>query len=238
MRHAFFGVVFAAGLFFACSSSPTGSPTSPTDVDAAITPELDGATEPDASDAAVAVDASKPTGQCAATFGDKLTAGFGRIDGVLYAVQKPSDTQCVMTNDDHVIVQVLMNGAVYRLVVNVLGTGADTKIRIAEMSHALPAPAFAEGWHVDAPLDYLTSLGAHTDASFTAATLDEGVTRVAAFLNARIGEPISIYGTSGDGRPESAHLIHRNLTNKDGAIVVSPNAKPTFMLFHFATQTF
>lgn len=237
MRQAFFGVAFAAGLFFACSSSST-NPTSPSDVDAA-TPEADAATgEPDASDAAVAVDASKPTGQCAATFGDKLTAGFGRIDGILYAVQKPSDKQCAMTNDDHVIVQVLMNGAVYRLVVNVLGTGADAKIRIAEMPHALPAPAYAEGWHLAAPLDYLTALGAHSDASFTAATLDEGVTRVAAFLDAKIGEPIAIYGTSGDARPESAHLIHRNLTNQDGAIVVSPKTNPTFMLFHFATQTF
>lgn len=236
MRHAFFGVAFAAGLFFACSSS-TSSPTSPTDVDAA-TPEVDAATEPDASDAAVAVDASKPTGQCAATFGDKLTAGFGRIDGILYAVQKPSDKQCAMLNGDHVIVQVLMNGAVYRLVVNVLATGADTKIRIAEMPHALPAPAYAEGWHTDAPLDYLTSLGAHADASFTAATLDEGVTRVAALLDPKIGAPISIYGTSGDGRPDSAHLIHRNLTNHDGAIVVNPTTNPTFMLFHFATQTF
>lgn len=49
-----------------------------------------------------------------------------------------------------------------------------------------------------------------------------------------VGDPISIYGTCGAGRPESAHLIHCNLMNQDGAIV----ANSTFQLFHFATQTF
>ena len=236
MRQAFFGVAVAAGLFFACSSSSTPSGGGPIDgVDAAL-PDEDAAVAADASDAAVAVDASKPTGQCAATFGDKLTTGFGRIDGIVYAVQKPSDTQCVLPNNDHVIIQVLMNGAVYRLVANVQGSGTDPKIRIGQLAHALPAPAFAEGWHADAPLDYLTTLGAHADAGFTALSLDEGVAKVAAAL--KIGDPVAIYGTCGAGRPESAHLIHRNLTNQDGAIVVNPTTTPTFMLFHFDNQTF
>ncbi|HSO32185.1 MAG TPA: hypothetical protein VLT33_06715 [Labilithrix sp.] len=236
MRQAFFGVAFAAGLFFACSSSSTPSGGAPGDGVDAAAPGEDAAVETDASDAAAPVDASKPTGQCAATFGDKLTEGFGRIDGIVYAVQKPSDTQCVFPNNDHVIIQVLMNGAVYRLVANVQGSGTDPKIRIGQMAHALPAPAFAEGWHADAPLDYLTTLGAHADASFTALTLDEGVTKVAAAL--KIGDPVAIYGTCGAGRPESAHLIHRNKTNQDGAIVVNPTTTPTFMLFHFDNQTF
>ena len=236
MRQAFFGVAFAAGLFFACSSSSNPSGGAPSDGVDAAPPGEDAAVETDASDAAAPVDASKPTGQCAATFGDKLATGFGRIDGIVYAVQKPSDTQCVFPNNDHVIIQVLMNGAVYRLVANVQGSGTDPKIRIGQMAHALPAPAFAEGWHADAPLDYLTTLGAHADASFTALTLDEGVTRVAAAL--KVGDPVAIYGTCGAGRPESAHLIHRNKTNQDGAIVVNPTTTPTFMLFHFDNQTF
>ena len=65
MRPAFFGVTFAAGLFFACSSSSTNRPAAADAADAA-TPGIDGAsTEVDAGDAAVAIDASKPTGQCA-----------------------------------------------------------------------------------------------------------------------------------------------------------------------------
>ena len=236
MRQAFFGVVFATVLCLACSSFSTNSPATPDAADAA-TPELDGAAaEVDASDAAVAIDASKPTGQCAATFGDKLTEGFGRIDGMIYAVQKPSDTQCVLPNRDHVIVQVLMNGAVYRLVVNVLGGGADPNIRIGQMAHALPAPAYAEGWHLNVPLDYVSTLGAHADATFAALTLDEAVAKVDALL--KVGEPISVYGTSGAGRPESAHLIHRNRANQDGALVANPTTNPTFILFHFGNQTF
>ena len=240
MRHALFAhspAWVAAALFFACSSSAPSTGTTPDGADAAAATE-DAAPpgEVDASDAAVAADANKPTGQCAATFGSALTEGFGRIDGIIYAVQKPSDTMCVFPNNDHLIVQVLMSGAVYRLVVNVLGTGADPKIRVAALAHALPAPGFAEGWHLNAGLDYLTMLGVHADASFTAVTLEEGVTRVAAEL--KIGDPISVYGTSGAGRPESAHLIHRNKANQDGAIVVNPTTSPRFMLFHFATQTF
>ena len=183
-------------------------------------------------------DAFRPTGLCATTFGSALTAGFGRIDGIVYAVQKPSDTTCTFPNSDHVILQVLMNGAVYRLVVNVQSdrAGSDPKILIATLPHALPAPAFAEGWHADAPLDYVTSLGAHADASFTALTLAEATTKIA--TDVKVGDPIAVYGTSGPGRPESAHLIHRNATNADGALVLAPTRSPTFMLFHFDNQTF
>jgi hypothetical protein len=232
-QQAFFAAAIAAGLLFACSSStPPGAatPDAEAPVEDAGPPK-----DVDAADAAT-VDAAKPTGQCASTFGSALTEGFGRVDGIVYAVQKPSDTTCVFPNDDHVIVQVLMKGAVYRLVVNVQGTGPDPNIRIGLLPHALPAPAFAEGWHADAPLDYLTTLGAHSDASFASVNLADGVAKVAAEL--KIGDPVSVYGTSGPGRPESAHLIHRNKTNKDGAIVVNPTTTPRFMLFHFGNQTF
>ena len=227
-----------AAVLVACSGASSSSGT--------LAPTADGGSADDSAtadpDAAAAVDAPvdafKPTGMCASTFGGALTAGFGRIDGTVYAVQKPSDTTCTFPNGDHVIVQVLMNGAVYRLVVNVQSDRAvgDPKILVATMPHALPAPAFAEGWHADAPLDYVTSLGAHSDASFTALTLDDATTKIAAVV--KVGDPVAVYGTSGAGRPESAHLIHRNATNADGAIVVSPTASPTFILFHFDNQTF
>jgi len=238
MRQSFFAAAAFAGVlvtFSACSSSTASNAIVP-DVDADA--PADDAAAPstvDASDAAV-VDASKPSGQCASTFGSALTASFGRIDGIVYAVQKPSDTACVLPNSDHVIIQVLMNGAVYRLVTNVQGSGTDSKIRSAILPHVLPAPAFAEGWHANAPLDYVTTLGAHSDASFTALTLDEGVSKIAGELE--VGDPVAIYGTVGEGRTESAHLIHRNRTNQDGAIVIDPKGSPRFMLFHFGNQTF
>lgn len=177
------------------------------------------------------------TGQCASSFGDKLTAGFGRLDGIVYAVQKPSDTQCVLPNDDHVIVQVLMGGAVYRMVVNVLSTGSDPMVRYATKIHALPAPAFSEGWHsgADIKLDYPTTLDIH-NASFTPYSLDDLVAKIVSEV--RVGDRVSVYAQSGAGRPESAHLIHRNSNARDGAIVVRPTSDPKFLMFHFDEQLF
>lgn len=236
--HVFFGSFVGIGVIAACSSGAS-SPVAQPSVDAGPSGEDAPVTDPDAATALDApVDGFVPSGKCADAFGSALTAGFGRIDGTIYAVQKPSDTTCAFPNADHVVLQVLMNSAVYRLVVNVQSdrAGADPKIRIATLDHALPAPAFSEGWHLPAPLDYVTTLGAHADATFTALTLAEATTKIVAEL--KVGDPVSVYGTSGAGRPESAHLIHRNAADQDGAIVVSPTTSPKFMLFHFDNQTF
>ncbi len=204
-----------------------------------------GAPAPDAaSDAGPAADAAPDakdsglTGQCASTFGNGLTAGFGRLDGVVYAVQKPTDTKCTFPNNDHVVLQVLANGAVYRMVVNVKSdrAGVSPDVRLATLAHALPAPAFAEGWHNGAALDYVTTLGASSANGFTPTAMDPLVTKLATVLH--VGDPVSVYATSDSGRPESAHLVHRNKTNADGAIVLSPQASPSFLLFHFENQTF
>jgi hypothetical protein len=225
---------FGAVALWACTESgaATAPPTSPPDE---VT-EPDAGPDPATSDSGTRADAdSGLTGKCADTFGDKLTEGFGRIDGVVYAVQKPSDTQCTFPNDDHVIVQVLMNGAVYRLVTNVLSNGADSKVRFAEVPHALPAPAFAEGWHEGVDLDYPTTLDAHDD-DFTPYSMEDLVTKIVEEV--KVGSSISVYGTSGKGRPESAHLIHRGSNQEDGAIVVDPTGSPKFLLFHFPNQNF
>ena len=231
--------VVGVGLIMACSSSSAPAIEAPPVSDAGVTADEASAPDPDGASATDApVDGFVPTGKCADTFGSELAAGFGRIDGTIYAVQKPSDTTCTFPNSDHVVLQILMHSAVYRLVVNVQSdrAGADPKIRIATLDHALPDPPFAEGWHLPATLDYVTSLGAHSDASFTALTLDEATTTIVAAL--KVGDPVAVYGTSGAGRPESAHLIHRNAAGQDGAIVISPTTSPKFMLFHFDNQTF
>jgi hypothetical protein len=178
------------------------------------------------------------SGKCADTFGNALTAGFGRLDGVVYAIQKPSDTQCAIPNKDHVVVQVLMNGAVYRMVVNVQSDrpGADPRVRWATIAHALPEPAFAEGWHAGVALDYVATLGA-SDALMQPLAMADLVAKIAGEV--KVGDAVSVYATSGAGRPESTHLVHRNKTNEDGAIVLSPNtATPTILLFAFDGQSF
>lgn len=223
----------------ACSSSSSSGGSSPADdagsgVDAS--PTEDAAPAVDAADASS--DAPAITGKCADSFGSALTEGFGRLDGVVFAVQKPSDTQCVMPNSDHVVIQVLWNGAVYRMVVNVEDTSSQPMpLLTGTLDHALPAPAYAEGWHAIAPLDYLSTLGVHaSDPMFAPHPMNEVVDAIAKAVHP--GDPIAVYATVGAGRPESAHLVHRNKTNEDGAIVLSPAGSPKFMLFHFADQTF
>jgi hypothetical protein len=52
-----------------------------------------------------------------------------------------------------------------------------------------------------------------------------------------LGKQVSVYSWSSGG--PSAHKIHRNGANGDGAIVVDPSGpKPKWLLFHFANQTF
>ncbi|MBS2015753.1 MAG: hypothetical protein JST00_22895 [Deltaproteobacteria bacterium] len=226
----------AIAFVVACSSSEPGGSSGTTPTPESGKPET-------STDTGVVTDAGGggPDGRCADTFGTGLTDGFGRIDGTVYAIQRPGDESCAQPNRDHVVLQILMKGSVYRMVVNVQSDrGADPKIRVATVPHALPAVDFDEGWHTGIPLDYPQILGVHSgDGGFTALTLAEAVARIESEV--KVGDPVAVYGTSGPGRPESAHLIHRNTTepNQDGAIVVRPDsATPKFMLFHFADQAF
>lgn len=229
------GPSLAAIALSSWSCSETQTAPRPTASDAAVGED----TTPEQDDAAVRQDADMAdaglTGICASTFGNGLTEGYGRIDGIVHAVQKPSDTQCVMPNADHVVVQVLMKGDVYRLVTNARSSGADPDIGFADVRRGLPAPAFAEGWHQDVTLDYATTLGVHS-GDFTPTPMDAIVARLAADI--KVGSKVSIYAESGAGRPESAHLIHRNRDQHDGAIVLDPAGSPKFLLFRFADQVF
>ena len=180
---------------------------------------------------------------CASTFGHALTNAFGRLDGTLLAVVAPTDTQCPLYNSDHVVVQIAMGGAVYRVVVNVLSdgrNGTDTRVRTQDLHHALVGDPFAEGWHAGAMLDYPTSLDAHSTQGFQP---EDTPTLVAHILDRlTLGAKISAYATSSGGtRADSAHLVHRNTghPSQDGALVVDPDgADPTYILFHFDGDVF
>lgn len=171
---------------------------------------------------------------CASTFGQALTDSFGRIDGAVLAVVKPTDTQCVMPNDDHLVVQVTMDGAAYRMVVNLQSSYGDPDVQYLEVGGKLTGPAWAEGWHTGITLDYVSDLGVHA-ADFAPHPLME----LADLVTDRIplGQKISVYATSSGGA--SAHLVHRNGAKNDGAIVLDPeSASPRVLLFHFADQSF
>ncbi|MBK7857056.1 MAG: hypothetical protein IPJ65_00270 [Archangiaceae bacterium] len=203
--------------------------------DAGVT---DAGTLPDSgvADAGGQPDAGKAA-NCASTFGDALTNSFGRVDGTVTAVVAPADQQCALPNGDHVVVQLSMNGAIYRMVVNVQGNGQDNRVGLLTREGALPS-AWEEGWHTDAGLDYPT-LGVHsTDSAFALHPMEELIPLVVDPI--RVGSKISVFATSSGGATAaSAHLIHRNGAMRDGALVLeADSASPHWLLFRFPNQSF
>lgn len=180
-------------------------------------------------------DASKAA-TCAAAFGTALTAPYGRLDGTVLAVVEPGNPTCAKPNGSHVVLQVTMGGQAYRMVVNVVSDRAgDKDVRYLAMQHGLPNPAWSEGWHTDATLDYPGTLGVHSTAGFKPVVMDDLVARVVSAIN--VGGHVSVYATTSGG--DSAHLVHRNATGQDGAIVLEADGPaPTWLLFHFVQQTF
>ena len=198
------------------------------------------------TDASTAEDAGAPTdakpdvavgARCASTFGSELTEPFGRLDGTLLAIVSPGNEACTRPNGDHVVVQVSMHGAAYRMVVNVESDrGDDRRVFVRPLAHDLPAPAFAEGWHDDAALDYVDTLGVHsTDSEWQPQDIQ---TLVATIENAvTLDQAMSVYASTDGG--DSAHLVHRNGGNQDGALVLAASTStPSWLLFHFAEQSF
>jgi hypothetical protein len=194
--------------------------------------EVPDAGEPDAGP----VDAGNKAEACAATFGAAFTNSFGRADGTVIAVVPPA-WQCPLPNGDHLVIQVSIDGGIQRLVVNLKSTVGDPAVRFRSISAPLPAPAYAEGWHTGVAIDYPT-LGLHSDAGWEAVPFEQLAVRV--YDAVPLGAPLSVYSTSSGGATAaSSHLIHRNGQQNDGAIIIDPlGANPTWLLFHFANQTF
>jgi len=191
---------------------------------------------PDSARADARPDTANPndkSANCASTFGTALTNAFGRLDGTILAVVAPGNNTCAMPNATHVVLQVTTNGAAYRMVINVLSTSSDPHVWLGETDAPLASAPWAEGWHAGEQLDYVTTLGV-TKTSFVEANQLEAVRRLdEAFV---IGAHVSVYATSSGGA--SAHLVHRNLTNQDGAVVVDPETAPHYLLSAFPQQQF
>ncbi|HVY44379.1 MAG TPA: hypothetical protein VHB21_00815, partial [Minicystis sp.] len=172
---------------------------------------------------------------CVGTFGTALTPPFGRIDGTVVSIVKPEDQQCPYPNSTHVVLEVEMLGDVYRMVVDVLSNQGPPDVYFLEKAAPLPAPAWAEGWHVNAPLDYVNDLGVHS-TDFT--PYDEADLANIITHRVDLGAKVSVYAGTDGG--DSAHLVHKNdgTPGMDGAIVLDPDASPKFLLFHFDEQVF
>jgi hypothetical protein len=169
---------------------------------------------------------------CTSSFGTGLGFTHGRLDGYLVSIVPPSLVRACNADSHHLHLQVDMDGSVYDVAVNISDTDSPVGIAFLERDHALATP-WSEGWHTDAALDYV-DLGVHAgDFTPTAqAVVDSRIEADLADVN-----HISVYMT-GYG-PDGGHLVHRNLTGEDGAIVLHPLAQtPRFLMFHFATQSF
>ncbi len=213
--------VVALVLLVGCGSSPA---TPDPDPDSA--PPSDGPT-PDV------MHLDKSAG-CVSNFGNALTDGHGRLDGTVVAVLAPGNTTCSGANDDHLVLEVRMGGKVYRMVGAMASTVGNPNMAFADKAAALEGPAWSDGWHVGAALDFVADLGLHR-ADFTDKAMLDMADAVTAPI--QIGAKISVFATV-ENADNSAHLIHRNFAGEDGAIVVNPDTSPRYLVLRFDNQLF
>ena len=230
-------LVLAVALCVGCSSSTPSASSPEPDASAADASVLDaGAPDSGPGDAADDVDKAAP---CATSFGSALTNAFGRLDGTVLAIVPPNDQACALPNSTHLVIQVTIAGVAYRMVVDVVSdqlseAGSDDDL-LYETDAPLAAGPWSEGWHPGVALDYVTTLAVHS-ASFVPIAEGDFVDRITSEIT--LGAHISVFATS-DGEPNSAHLVHRNATNADGAIVIAPDsANPHYILLCFSEQSF
>ena len=171
---------------------------------------------------------------CTGDFGSGMSSGFGRLDGYLVSIIQPGDGSNCNGDAHHVHLQVQVSGSVYDVAVNVDSNQGTPNVDFEKINAPLAGGAWSEGWHTSDSLDYVSTLGAHSGdfTTYTPTELAQEVTGDLATVN-----HISVFAT-GYG-PTGGHLIHRNATNEDGALVLQPlSGNPQYLLFHFANQTF
>lgn len=195
--------------------------------------------QPDArvrDDAAIDARLDK-AGPCATVFGSSLTNAFGRLDGTVRAVVPPGHPTCPLPNGTHLVLQVTMGGQVYRMVTNVLSDSGDPRVFFRELDAPLAGAPWEDGWHPGTGLDYASTLHVTSD---TFAPYD--MTTLVGMVTDRIelGAKVSVFATSSGGaNAGNAHLVHKNLPNADGAIVIGADtASPHYLLFRFDEQVF
>ncbi len=191
--------------------------------------DLTGSATPDASTDG---DGTPVRNTCTSSFGSGLTGSAGRIDGQLVAVI-PAGTHTCHGDSTHVHLQVLAQGQVYDVAVNVDGGN------MAEKDLPLPGVAWSEGWHAGQHIDYVSDLGLHsTDFNLNGpvAQLDHDLETALANAN-----HISVFATTYSHG--GMHLVHRGRSTgggaTDGAVITDPLSPTAHVYaFHFANQSF
>jgi hypothetical protein len=181
------------------------------------------------------VDSSDAAQPCISANGTGLPVlTFGRLDGEIVDVLDPTAMTC--GSDAHHVHLRVRAGAVFDVAVNVESTVtlSDPTVAFDEVAASLAGPAWSEGWHSGVSLDYATTLGLHA-SDFTPTPIGTLSSEIEGLVG--VGARVSIFGTAySDGT--GAHLIHRNTTGADGALVLEPTGAPRYLVFHFSDQTF
>jgi hypothetical protein len=183
------------------------------------------------SDSGTSGDGTPMRQACTSSYGNALSGTFGRLDGYVVSVVLPGGSSKCNADSTHIHIQVLMGGDVYDVAVNVDGGfWYDSKFD-------LPDGTWSEGWHGSDGLNYV-SLGAHS-TDFASINQSSLVTTLETALAS--ANHITAYGTTYTGSDSGTgiHDIHRQSTNKDGALFLDPtSATPRSLLFRFSTDSF
>lgn len=168
---------------------------------------------------------------CTGSFGSELTKTFGRIDGYLVAIVEPGGTRC-NSDDDHLLLQVRANGAIYEIAINV-GMPGQEDVKSLAVELPLPGPPWQEGWHPGLSFNYPTA--GLSASALVLASRDSHVRTIAAELAAV--NRVSVFATAWGGG--GAHLVHRNGNGRDGVLVTEPLSWPSHLrVFAFTRQAF
>jgi hypothetical protein len=166
---------------------------------------------------------------CTTQLGSALTSTYGRLDGFLVAIVPAGGNGCG-ADDSHIHLQVLANGSVYDVAVNVGSPGVDD-VRTMTLDRAFEP--WVEGWHTGVAQNYV-SLGVHS-TDLPAQTTAQVINAVTADL--ATANHISVFAI-GYG-PDGVHLVHRNGSSHDGLLITEPLSTPAHArLFSFADLTF
>ncbi len=221
--------------FDAGTPSSTDAGQSPPHADAApdtSTTHDAGTPEPTADTGGAAPRNSSCTPTNAA--GKAITPSHGRLDGTLvYVIGVGQDRQC-NGDDSHVHLQIQMSGSVYDVAVDI-GSSSGDEVGIDQESLAIPDGAWSEGWHNGDDLAY-PSLGVHS-SSFAMATPSAIASQLESALANTSQISVFCMGYS-DGT--GCHDVHyKNGSNEDGALVLSPTAATSpILFFKFTSDSF
>jgi hypothetical protein len=171
---------------------------------------------------------------CTSSFGSGMSTAFGRLDGFLVAIVNPGTSGCA-SDSNHVHLQVLMKGSVYNIAVDVDSTGGgSSEVSFLNVTAPLDGGAWSEGWHTGEKLDYVSTLGVHS-TDMVAETKSQMISLLGSDL-ATVNH-VSIFTTGFNS--SGGHLVHREGSSHDGAIVIEPlSASPQYLLFRFPEQSF